>query len=240
MWRRSATPEPPSVLVPKATESISDQFRFQQLVEPHLGRLLGFAGRRLRNSADAEDVVQEACTRAWISFADLRDERQILGWLYRILRSALGDFVEKRERRERLAPTLGLEFAGDHLLASQDPAPLERLIASMSIEAIYELMRTLPEEFAGRNESGVPKPNVTIHDLRHTFGVHCAQSGVPIARLQKLMGHATPHMTLRYMKHAPESYFAEDAARVAASLTRTTNREAQAQADLARGGMRTA
>ncbi len=26
-------------------------------------------------------------------------------------------------------------------------------------------------------------------------------------------------MTLRYMKHAPESYFAEDAAKVAASLT---------------------
>jgi integrase len=92
----------------------------------------------------------------------------------------------------------------------------------------------------GRNESGAPKPNVTIHDLRHTFGVHCAQSGVPIARLQKLMGHASPHMTLRYMKHAPESYFAEDAARVAASLTGTTYREAQAQADLARGGMRTA
>ena len=32
------------------------------------------------------------------------------------------------------------------------------------------------------------------------------------------MGHASPMMTMRYMKHAPESYFAEDAARVAASL----------------------
>lgn len=92
----------------------------------------------------------------------------------------------------------------------------------------------------GRNPSGVPKPNVTIHDLRHTFGVHCAQSGVPIARLQKLLGHATPHMTLRYMKHAPESYFAEDAARVAASLTGQRNQEAQAQAELARGGLKRA
>jgi len=60
--------------------------------------------------------------------------------------------------------------------------------------------------------------HVAIHDLRHTFGVHCAQAGVPLARLQKLMGHASPIMTMRYVKHAPESYFAEDAARLAASI----------------------
>lgn len=92
----------------------------------------------------------------------------------------------------------------------------------------------------GRNPSGTPRPNVTIHDLRHTFGVHCAQAGVPIARLQKLLGHASPHMTLRYMKHAPESYFQEDAAKVAASISGERNREAEAQANLAREAMRQA
>jgi len=40
-------------------------------------------------------------------------------------------------------------------------------------------------------------------------GTHC--------RLQKLMGHASAIMTLRYVRHAPESYFAEDAAKIAAS-----------------------
>jgi hypothetical protein len=55
---------------------------------------------------------------------------------------------------------------------------------------------------------------------------------VPNARLQKLLGRTTPHMTLRYMKHAPEAYFAEDAAQVAASLTGERNREAEAQAGL--------
>jgi integrase len=92
----------------------------------------------------------------------------------------------------------------------------------------------------GRNASGVPRPNVTIHDLRHTFGVHCAQAGVPIVRLQKLLGHASPHMTLRYMKHAPESYFQEDAAKVAASIGGELNREVEAQATLARAGIRPA
>jgi integrase len=80
----------------------------------------------------------------------------------------------------------------------------------------------------------------TLHDCRHTFGVHCAQAGVPIARLQKLLGHATPAMALRYMKHAPEAYFAEDAARVAASLTGVLDRERDARVAVARGSLRQA
>jgi integrase len=63
-------------------------------------------------------------------------------------------------------------------------------------------------------------PDATIHDLRHTFGVHAAQAGVPLARIQKLMGHASAVTTMKYMKHAPDKYFAEDAALVAASLSR--------------------
>lgn len=76
---------------------------------------------------------------------------------------------------------------------------------------------------AGLHNGGEkPRPNATIHDLRHTFGVAAAQAGVPIVRLQKLLGHATPHMTMRYMKHAPEAYFKEDAARVASALAGET------------------
>jgi RNA polymerase sigma-70 factor, ECF subfamily len=125
----------------------ASQARFQTLVQPHLGRLLRFAGRRLRNPADAEDVVQEACTRAWLAFADLRDDALVLPWLYRILRSSLSDHFEKRARREQLAPTLALESAGD-ALHDQGASPLENLIALASTERIHELLRMLPEEFA--------------------------------------------------------------------------------------------
>ena len=61
--------------------------------------------------------------------------------------------------------------------------------------------------------------DATIHDLRHTYGVHCAQAGVPLPRLQQLMGHASPVMTMRYMKHSPQNYFLEDAALLEASLS---------------------
>ena len=76
------------------------------------------------------------------------------------------------------------------------------------------------------------------HDARHTFAVHAAQSGVPIVRLQKLLGHATAAMTMRYMKHAPEAYLSKDGAKIAAHMAGTTDAEAAARAAAARAGMK--
>jgi integrase len=74
----------------------------------------------------------------------------------------------------------------------------------------------------------------TLHDCRHTFGVHAAQAGIPIVRLQKLMGHADPVMTLRYMQHAPEAYLDQDAAAIAAHMSPTADPERAARAEAAR------
>jgi RNA polymerase sigma-70 factor (ECF subfamily) len=149
----------------------AQQARFQALVQPHLGRLLRFTCRRVRNAADAEDVVQDACTRAWVGFGDLRDEARALPWLYRILRSSLSDFYDKQDRREQLAPTLtlesSLEVAGDSARG-----PLEELIASATTRRIHELIRMLPEEFALAIE---------LHDLEGLRYRDIAETtGVPI------------------------------------------------------------
>ncbi len=92
---------------------------------------------------------------------------------------------------------------------------------------LARLLRRRLEDRLESTRSPTPLHQVHIHDLRHTFGVHCAKAGIPLARIQKLMGHATPVMTLRYLKHAPESYFSEDAARLAGSLTGSHDREVE-------------
>jgi integrase len=84
------------------------------------------------------------------------------------------------------------------------------------------------------------KPNATLHDLRHTYGVMAAQGGVPIVRLQKLMGHSTPHMTMRYMKHAPGAFFKEDAEMIARAITGGGNEEQEERSALARRSPRSA
>jgi RNA polymerase sigma-70 factor (ECF subfamily) len=147
------------------------QDRFQALVEPHLTRLLHFACRRVRNPADAEDMVQEACSRAWVSFADLRDDGLALPWLYRILRSALSDFHAKQSRRDHLAPFLTLESTVE-VAGDQEGGPLEELIATASTEWIQELLRMLPEEFALAIE---------LHDLEGLRYREIAETtGVPV------------------------------------------------------------
>ena len=161
------------------------QARFQALIQPHLGRLLRFTCRRVRNTADAEDVVQEACTRAWVGFADLRNEALALPWLYRILRSSLSDFHAKQDRREQLAPTLTLE-SGLAVTGDSTSGPLEELIASASTERIHELIRMLPEEFALAIELHDVE-GLRYRDIAETTGVPIGTVMSRIHRGRKLL-----------------------------------------------------
>jgi len=88
--------------------------------------------------------------------------------------------------------------------------------------------------------SGAAIAGATPHDARHTFAVHAAQAGIPIVRLQQLVGHADPTMTLRYMRHAPEAYLDQDASAIAAHMTGAGDREAEARAAAARAGIKQA
>ncbi len=57
---------------------------------------------------------------------------------------------------------------------------------------------------------------------------------MPIVRLQKLLGHATAVMTMRYMSHAPEAFLDQDGETIAAHIAGATDREAAARVTAAR------
>jgi RNA polymerase sigma-70 factor (ECF subfamily) len=54
----------------------------------------------LRNTADAEDVAQEALLRAYRNFDRLRDRNRFRGWLVRIAFRLAIDRIRSRKRRE--------------------------------------------------------------------------------------------------------------------------------------------
>jgi RNA polymerase sigma-70 factor (ECF subfamily) len=130
------------------TASCEAKCRFQRLLEPHLGPLLRFARRRTPSLSDAEDAVQEACLRAWISFATLRDEAKIQPWLYRILRSVLSDTLERDGRRQQLAGMAPLDDVPEAVLASEDDVVFAEVVERLSSEAVYVALAAIPPEFA--------------------------------------------------------------------------------------------
>src|SRR5690606_37061123 len=58
--------------------------RFEADALPYLDQLYGAAMRMTRNPADAEDLVQEAFTKAFASFHQYRPGTNLKAWLYRI------------------------------------------------------------------------------------------------------------------------------------------------------------
>ncbi len=49
------------------------------------------------------------------------------------------------------------------------------------------------------DRAGVPRPEMPIHGLRHTFGTVMAGQGVPLPTLKELMGHSEIVTTMRYV-----------------------------------------
>jgi len=82
--------------------------RFETVVLPHLDAAYALARWLTRNDADAADVVQEACVRAFRYFDSYR-EGDAKSWILKIVRRACYDWIE----RNRPAEVLPLETDAD-------------------------------------------------------------------------------------------------------------------------------
>ena len=54
-------------------------------------------------------------------------------------------------------------------------------------------------------EAGIETAGVGLHAFRHTFASHLVMAGVPLAKVQKLLGHKSIIMTQVYAHLSPES-----------------------------------
>ena len=130
--------------------SEDDQARFRTVVLPHLGDAYALARWLTGDRADAEDVVQEACLRAFRgigSFAGVNSRAWLLTivrhtaytWLGKNRSAALvmTDDLEAVEQREAArgtaAPESGPETPEAALIAKADAARLESAIAELPV-----------------------------------------------------------------------------------------------------------
>jgi RNA polymerase sigma-70 factor (ECF subfamily) len=76
----------------------SERDRFAKLIQQHYRALYGAAYRLTRSAADAEDLVQEVCVRAYPRVDEIERLEQPRGWLMRVMYRL---FVDLRRRYER-------------------------------------------------------------------------------------------------------------------------------------------
>lgn len=99
-----------------------------------------------------------------------------------------------------------------HLDEFVGPDPDDLVFPSMGDQSVQVHPNTIYRHWY-RARAAAGRPDLRIHDLRHTGAVMAAQSGATIAELMVRIGHSTPQAAMRY-QHAARGRDAELAARM--------------------------
>lgn len=124
--------------------------RFERDALGYVDQLYAAALRMTRNSADAEDLVQEAYAKAFSAFHQFKEGTNLKAWLYRILTNTYINLYRKRQRQPQQATDTvedwQLAQAGSHDavgLRSAEAEALDRL----PDDAVKNALLALPEDY---------------------------------------------------------------------------------------------
>ncbi|GAA5042170.1 sigma-70 family RNA polymerase sigma factor [Thermocatellispora tengchongensis] len=124
---------------------------FERDVVPVTAQLYASAMRLTRNSADAEDLVQETVAKAYTSYHQFREGTNLKAWLHRILTNNFINDYRKRQRSPKLSATEDIEdwqlaAAESHMSSGLKSAETEALDA-LSDNVVMNALRSLPSDF---------------------------------------------------------------------------------------------
>lgn len=137
------------------TTPLSDtipQKEFEQLFQRSQRRAYNLAYRLTGNSADAEDVTQDAYVRAWNNFDTYDANRSFEGWLFRIITNRVIDM----RRRQKRVPMYSLDtpIIGDedsqplsHEFAAPDSNPEDIVIGPIMDDRLQHALASLPTDY---------------------------------------------------------------------------------------------
>lgn len=152
---------------------------FEALFERHAPAVLAYARRRLRNEADAEDVVAETFGVAWRRFDRAPTPEDVLPWLLAIARRVLANHHRSTDRWSRLKTRLRVEPRHEPAHHDTDTPALEAL-ARLRPEDL-ELLRLLAWEGLSQAEAGAVlgisenAVAIRLHRARKRFAVDLAR-----------------------------------------------------------------
>ena len=157
----------------------------------------------------------------WLGAEEIERVREVAGDWWVLISLALASGLRRGELLRLLVRDLDLEHGAVTVRKGKSKAARRRV--PLEGEALELVRRFVAEELLGPSDTLFdPKitgsrvwhawdrirqqaaiPHVRFHDLRHTYGVHCARSGMPMPELQQRLGHASLRVTMRYAIYSP-------------------------------------
>lgn len=160
-----SVPEPDAVQEAAARETIVDgqaldvttetteerRARFERDAMQYVDQLYSAAMRMARNPADAEDLVQEAYTKAFSAFHQYKPGTNLKAWLYRILTNTYINLYRKRQREPLQSNSDTIEDwqlarAESHTSSGLRSAEAEAL-DHLPDSDVKRALQSIPEEF---------------------------------------------------------------------------------------------
>jgi RNA polymerase sigma-70 factor, ECF subfamily len=123
--------------------------RFEREAMPYREQLLRAALQMTRDRHDAEDLVQEAITRACAGYYRFAHGTNIRAWLHRILVNTFINGYRKRQREPVVTvsePEQLQAYASAHLAGASMSAE-EHVLSRMPADKLMDALRDLPPEF---------------------------------------------------------------------------------------------
>jgi RNA polymerase sigma-70 factor (ECF subfamily) len=125
---------------------------FEEQAMPHTDALYRTALRMTRNSADAEDLVQEAMLKAFRFFHRYEQGTNIRAWLFKIMTNL---FINRYRKKTRSPAELSIDDMEEFVLFRQmtstgtyDPdRPDDQVFGELFADKVKEEIENLPDEF---------------------------------------------------------------------------------------------
>jgi RNA polymerase sigma factor (sigma-70 family) len=168
--------------------------RISETVERERGRLRNFIRRRVRDEADAEDILQDVFYELVETYRLMKPVEQMGAWLFRVARNRIIDLFRKRKPE-----TLESELAGtaadgqsltlEDLLPSPDEGPEAAYARRLLLDELDAALDELPEE---------QREVFVSHEIEgRSFKELAAESGVSVNTLLSRKHYAVLHLRER-------------------------------------------
>jgi len=153
-------------------------------------RLRSFIRRRVLDTADAEDVLQDVFYELIQAYRMMRPAEQVTAWLYRVARNRITDLFRRRKSVSLNEP-VGEEDGAtiEDLLPSPEAGPEAMYARGVMLEALDEALEELPAE---------QREVFVAHELLgRSFKEMAEETGVSVNTLLSRKRYAVLHLRER-------------------------------------------